>query len=173
MLRVGKDLAGLAAFDDLASIHHRNLGAHILDDREVVALRFHALLVAAGACDETSEPCAPAKRLASACVACWAAAACVLLLIAAYHLVGMLLGLAKSLVVAVGKRAVRLPLMLIKLAIALVVLAVSLALKLALLPLRIVLLPVTLPLALLARKKGPAKASSRPPRKNSPARGRR
>ena len=85
----------------------------------------------------------------------------------------MLLGLAKKLVVAVGKRAVRLPLMLIKLAIALVVLAVSLALKLALLPLRIVLLPVTLPLALLARKKGPAKASSRPPRKNSPARGRR
>ena len=78
-----------------------------------------------------------------------------LLLIAAYHLVGMLLGLAKRLVVAVGKRAVRLPLMLIKLAIALVVLAVSLALKLALLPLRIVLLPVTLPLALLARKKGP------------------
>ena len=141
--------------------------------REVVALRFHALLVAAGACDETYEPCAPAKRLASACVACWAAAACVLLLIAAYHLVGMLLGLAKRLVVAVGKRAVRLPLMLIKLAIALVVLAVSLALKLALLPLRIVLLPVTLPLALLARKKGPAKASSRPPRKNSPARGRR
>jgi len=142
--------------------------------REVVALRFHALLVAAGACDETSgEPCAPAKRLASACVACWAVAACVLLLIAAYHLVGMLLGLAKKLVVAVGKRAVRLPLMLIKLAIALVVLAVSLALKLALLPLRIVLLPVTLPLALLARKKAPAKASSRPPRKNSPARGRR
>ena len=99
--------------------------------REVVALRFHALLVTAGACDETSgdyigEPCAPAKRLASACVACWAAAACVLLLIAAYHLVGMLLGLAKRLVVAVGKRAVRLPLMLIKLAIALVVLAVSL-----------------------------------------------
>ena len=94
-----------------------------------------------------------------------------LLLIAAYHLVGMLLGLAKKLVVAVGKRAVRLPLMLIKLAIALVVLAVSLALKLALLPLRIVLLPVTLPLALLARKKGPpAKASARPPRKNSPAR---
>ena len=39
----------------------------------------------------------------------------------------MLLGLAKRLVVAVGKRAVRLPLMLIKLAIALVVLAVSLA----------------------------------------------
>ncbi|CAH0366493.1 unnamed protein product [Pelagomonas calceolata] len=142
--------------------------------REVVALRFHALLVAAGACDETSDvPCAPAKRLASACVACWAVAACVLLLIAAYHLVGMLLGLAKKLVVAVGKRAVRLPLMLIKLAIALVVLAVSLALKLALLPLRIVLLPVTLPLALLARKKGPAKASARPPRKNSPARGRR
>merc|ERR1719387_249381 len=141
--------------------------------REVVALRFHALLVAAGACDDIDEPCAPAKRLASACVACWAAAACVLLLIAAYHLVGMLLGLAKKLVVAVGKRAVRLPLMLIKLAIALVVLAVSLALKLALLPLRIVLLPVTLPLALLARKKGPAKASSRPPRKNSPARGRR
>ena len=139
--------------------------------REVVALRFHALLVAAGACDETYEPCAPAKRLASACVACWAAAACVLLLIAAYHLVGMLLGLAKKLVVAVGKRAVRLPLMLIKLAIALVVLAVSLALKLALLPLRIVLLPVTLPLALLARKKGPpASKASRPPRKNSPAR---
>jgi hypothetical protein len=139
--------------------------------REVVALRFHALLVAAGACDETFEPCAPAKRLASACVACWAAAACVLLLIAAYHLVGMLLGLAKRLVVAVGKRAVRLPLMLIKLAIALVVLAVSLALKLALLPLRIVLLPVTLPLALLARKKGPPPAkASRPPRKNSPAR---
>ena len=140
--------------------------------REVVALRFHALLVAAGACDETSDvPCAPAKRLASACVACWAAAACVLLLIAAYHLVGMLLGLAKKLVVAVGKRAVRLPLMLIKLAIALVVLAVSLALKLALLPLRIVLLPVTLPLALLARKKGPpASKASRPPRKNSPAR---
>ena len=139
--------------------------------REVVALRFHALLVAAGACDETSgEPCAPAKRLASACVACWAVAACVLLLIAAYHLVGMLLGLAKRLVVAVGKRAVRLPLMLIKLAIALVVLAVSLALKLALLPLRIVLLPVTLPLALLARKKGPPAKSVRPPRKNSPAR---
>ena len=143
--------------------------------REVVALRFHALLVAAGACDETSgdyigEPCAPAKRLASACVACWAAAACVLLLIAAYHLVGMLLGLAKRLVVAVGRRAVRLPLMLIKLAIALVVLAVSLALKLALLPLRIVLLPVTLPLALLARKKGPPARGVRPPRKNSPAR---
>ena len=92
--------------------------------REVVALRFHALLVAAGACDDDFEPCAPAKRLASACVACWAAAACVLLLIAAYHLVGMLLGLAKRLVVAVGKRAVRLPLMLIRLAIALVVLAV-------------------------------------------------
>ena len=94
-----------------------------------------------------------------------------LLLIAAYHLVGMLLGLAKRLVVAVGKRAVRLPLMLIRLAIALVVLAVSLALKLALLPLRIVLLPVTLPLALLARKKGPpASKAPRPPRKNSPAR---
>jgi hypothetical protein len=34
-----------------------------------------------------------------------------------------------------------------------------------------VLLPVTLPLALLARKKGPsASKASRPPRKNSPAR---
>ena len=69
-----------------------------------------------------------------------------------------------------GKRAVRLPLMLIKLAIALVVLAVSLALKLALLPLRIVLLPVTLPLALLARKKGPSASKACGRRARTPAR---
>lgn len=149
--------------------------------REIVAIRFHGVLVAAGACDDAydqqrdayiGEPCAPARRLSSACVACWTVAFCVLLAIGSYHVVAMLFGLAKGLVIAGGKRVVRLPLMVLRLGVALVAFALLLALKLALLPLRILLLPVTLPLAMLARKKGPpAKApAARAPRKNSPGR---